>query len=529
VQSNSNQIPARLQDKKTILTRIILYSIVPVLAILLIANSITILNGRRTALDRLAATQKGIVEELSGSLINPLWNYELDQAKQIVRVKMSQDCFTGAIIHDLKTGKPSFGLAKQDSAIVESLEPPVNSYAVTKEMLYENTPHWKAEFFFTDRFVRKAVVADLRTALITALLVIAAIVASLIISLRSLIIRPLQQMLKEIATGAGEGDLTRTVASLSKDEIGELGLWFNSFIQKLQSIIKAMGKNTATLSTSAQEFTAAAGEIESNAEKMQNQAQTVSSATAKASAKVTSIAKTASAVSGSVVSMSTSIEEMSATVREVSKNCQQELTIATQANTLSLSARELMERMGKAANEIGNVIELINKIADQTNLLALNATIEAASAGDAGKGFAVVAAEVKELAKQTARATGEIGKRISEMQINTRDSVSAIEQVAAVIAEINTISHTIAAAVDQQAATINAIARSMTEAGADSTEIARHVQESARDLEQISVTIKQVHEAASVTAAGISQVRASATQLSTMAEDLQKTVNQFKV
>ena len=127
---------------------------------------------------------------------------------------------------------------------------------------------------------------------------------------------------------------------------------------------------------------------------------------------------------------------MSSSLNEVSKNCQKESQIAANANNQAKSTRDLMERLGVSSKEIGKVIEVINDIADQTNLLALNATIEAASAGEAGKGFAVVANEVKELAKQTAQATDQIGRQIEEMQNNTGNAVAAIEDITKIIEEI---------------------------------------------------------------------------------------------
>ncbi|MFN8192797.1 MAG: methyl-accepting chemotaxis protein [Nocardioidaceae bacterium] len=114
-----------------------------------------------------------------------------------------------------------------------------------------------------------------------------------------------------------------------------------------------------------------------------------------------------------------------------------------------------MAELGNSSAEIGNVIKVINSIAEQTNLLALNATIEAARAGEAGKGFAVVANEVKELAQETAKATEDIGHRISAIQSDTENAVTAITEISAIIAQINDTQTTIASAVEEQTATTN--------------------------------------------------------------------------
>ena len=120
-----------------------------------------------------------------------------------------------------------------------------------------------------------------------------------------------------------------------------------------------------------------------------------------------------------------------------------------------------MNKLGESSQEIGNVIKVITSIAQQTNLLALNATIEAARAGEAGKGFAVVANEVKELAKQTAKATEDIGRKIEAIQVDTKGAVAAIEEIGTIINQINDISNSIATAVEEQTVTTNEIGRSV--------------------------------------------------------------------
>ncbi|MDP3892392.1 methyl-accepting chemotaxis protein, partial [Nocardioides sp.] len=165
--------------------------------------------------------------------------------------------------------------------------------------------------------------------------------------------------------------------------------------------------------------------------------------------------------------------------------------------------------------EIGQVIKVITSIAQQTNLLALNATIEAARAGDAGKGFAVVANEVKELAKETARATEDIGQKIEAIQSDTQGAVSAIAEISEVIGRINDIQTTIASAVEEQTATTNEIARSVTEAAAGANGIAEDV--------------TRVASAADDTRQGAQNTLQSATDLTGMATELKQLVEQFRV
>jgi methyl-accepting chemotaxis protein len=157
---------------------------------------------------------------------------------------------------------------------------------------------------------------------------------------------------------------------------------------------------------------------------------------------------------------------------------------------------------------------VITSIAEQTNLLALNATIEAARAGEAGKGFAVVANEVKELAKETAKATEEIGQKIDTIQNDTRGAVEAIRQIGLVIGQINDIAGTIASAVEEQSSTTNEISRNVAEAAKGSGEIAQN--------------ITSVAKAALSTTQGASNAQQAAAELSRMAAELQQLVSRYQ-
>jgi methyl-accepting chemotaxis protein len=189
--------------------------------------------------------------------------------------------------------------------------------------------------------------------------------------------------------------------------------------------------------------------------------------------------------------------------------------VAKNAVSVAHSTNQTVTKLGESSQEIGKVIKVITSIAQQTNLLALNATIEAARAGEAGKGFAVVANEVKELAKQTASATEEIGRKIEAIQLDTKGAVGAIGEIGSIIDQINDISNSIASAVEEQTVTTNEIGRSVAEAARGTGDIARN--------------ISGVAEAAHNTTRGASDSQRAAAELSRMAAQLQGVVGRYRL
>jgi len=203
--------------------------------------------------------------------------------------------------------------------------------------------------------------------------------------------------------------------------------------------------------------------------------------------------------------------------------------VADNAAQLVSTSNSQIGELGGAADEIGKVIEVIQDIAEQTNLLALNATIEAARAGDAGKGFAVVATEVKELAKQTASATEDIRKRIKGIQGSSGRAVKSIGDISDVVKQVNELSRMIASVVEEQSITTKEIARNMVQSSNAAQMVSRGVAESATATQEITRNIVGVDQAARQSAQGAAQTQTTSRELSTVAEQLQGLVGQFKV
>jgi methyl-accepting chemotaxis protein len=268
----------------------------------------------------------------------------------------------------------------------------------------------------------------------------------------------------------------------------------------LRTMIDALGETATELAKNATELRENAVVMNENAKKT-----SVESGVAAASSEQVSVG---------VQTVAASTEEMVASIREISRSSNESAEMSKSTLASAVETNRTIQQLGVSSQEIGNVIKVISSIAQQTNLLALNATIEAARAGDAGKGFAVVANEVKELAKQTAKATEDITNRIGAIQKDTQGAVEAIGGISRAMEKLNSISGAIAAAVEEQTATTN--------------EVSRVIGESRKGVESITHTIREVSGAAVQSAQRCEETLRSSEVLSSLADKLRTLVKQVQ-
>ncbi len=307
-------------------------------------------------------------------------------------------------------------------------------------------------------------------------------------------IKALLDQSRTLAAGVASGNLD------VRADPGKINGDFRPVIEGMSSIIDAFSTVPAiqdcakSLASSSAELMAVSQQLSGSAEETASQASVVSTASEQVSRNVQTIA--------------TGAEQMNASIKEIAKSACDAAKIATTGVKVAELTNSRVAQLGESSLEIGKIVKVITSIAEQTNLLALNATIEAARAGDAGKGFAVVANEVKELAKETARATDDIGRRVEAIQTDTRSAAESIAQINTIIHQINDLQNAIASAVEEQSVTSGEIGRNIAEVAAGSAEISRNF------------TI--VAKTARGSAGGANDTKHTAAELARMAAELER-------
>lgn len=307
-------------------------------------------------------------------------------------------------------------------------------------------------------------------------------------------------ILSEVLERAANGDLTAEVPIKGDDAMGKIGLAIEDLLHNMCANLSTMSHNSQLLAAASEELNVVGNQMSDNA------AQTHS--------KSIVVSDVANQVSANLEEVVVNCEQLHESIRDISKNAAEAASVANQAVTAADKANGTIMKLGDSSVEIGNIVKVITSIAQQTNLLALNATIEAARAGEAGRGFAVVANEVKELAKETARATEDISRKVEIIQQDTSSATMAIGEISSIIRLINDTQNMIASAVEEQSATTSSISSTVSVASKGGADIVSNM--------------AQVTEAAQFTASGAGDSQKAAEELSKMANEMEKLVAQFK-
>lgn len=345
---------------------------------------------------------------------------------------------------------------------------------------------------------------------------------------RSGIMKPLREV-NGFIDKIADGDLRGSLKPRAQDEIGNMVAQLSGMSGKLNSMIRDISAASTSLFSSSGKLGASADSFVTAASDTASRTISVAAAAEEMSANMSTVAAATEQAATNISLVSTATEEMTSTINGIVHSTEKAQSITESAVREASSASEKVDELGRAALEIGKVTEAITEISEQTNLLALNATIEAARAGEAGKGFAVVANEIKELAKQTATATGEIKSRVLSIQESTEATVQQIQQITQVIGEVNAIVGTIVTAVDEQSVTTKEIADNINQASIGIQEVTENVAQVSLVSSQVAQDISEVSQSTDAISQGSATIRANAADLTTMAEQLKNLVQHFHV
>ncbi len=366
-----------------------------------------------------------------------------------------------------------------------------------------------------------------RRNLIVGFFVVAAGIILTIFLVRS-INRPLRD-LAEKSIKVGEGDYTVKFSSENKDAIGQLTNSLGVMVDKSKEMIEDIVASSTTLREASGHLLDISGQMVISADSTTKIADETSESATSASGNMDSISAAMEESATNLEIIATASEEMGSTIKEIAENSSKARFTTESAVASVMKSHKVIKDLGEAAKTIGKVTETITEISEQTNLLALNATIEAARAGEAGKGFAVVANEIKELAKQTAAATGHIKSAITGIQTQTEETIVDIEEISQVIGEVNDIVATIVTAVEEQAVTTNEIVSNVTQASMGINEINENVATSSKLTNSMSEGVGQVKEKSMAVKDNSERIRVSAVSLSELSEKLTAFVSRFRI
>ena len=329
----------------------------------------------------------------------------------------------------------------------------------------------------------------------------------------------------DLAKDVAAGDLT--VENYGSSTPGSLQEALFLMSSRLRSLIGNIVNEGRSLQATSTELALAAEDLTGGAEQSALRADAVAASTEEMSLSMTTVTASSEQAAQNVNIVAIAMEEMASAGQSIAQNTAKASEMTEEAVSFAAQSSEKVNRLGDAASEISKVTEVITEISEQTNLLALNATIEAARAGEAGKGFAVVANEIKELARQTAEATGEIKTKIDSIQSSTNDTVKEISQIGKVINDVNELVTTIAAAAEEQSVTVGDVSSNVAEAASGINEVNKNISQASIVASEIARDIETVSQVSGEAKEGSLRLQESSKELKKVADKINSETGQF--
>ncbi|MBB4287694.1 methyl-accepting chemotaxis protein [Roseospira goensis] len=454
-------------------------------------------------LDRKARTMGTLTAEM---LSSPMWNLNEDELQRLLGLLEEDPALHGAAIVEKGT-------------VLHQVGTPLDEAGDTAGLVYREVPIEHAD--------SEAPIGTLRIAFSTETLAaqywriarlgglimvgLAAVLALVVWLVMRHLVGPLRGLTRvmdalsrdnlEVEVGHDQradeiGKVARVLIAFKENARARRALEAEQAAQQARNAQRVRGEMVALTHALDEQVRSVIAVVEDQATGMHDTAVQMRDAIQATEARASDAADASRQAAGSVDAVAAAAEEMAGSVREISQQMTKATAIAQDAVHQANDTNDRIGGLARAADQIGAVVNLISDIAKQTNLLALNATIEAARAGEAGKGFAVVANEVKTLATQTAKATEDIAEQIGTMQAATREAVDAIQGIVGVIGDINEITTTVSAAVEEQTAATREISESAQSASTSTQESAGNITEVSGSADRTSGYAHEVQSAA---------------------------------
>lgn len=326
-----------------------------------------------------------------------------------------------------------------------------------------------------------------------------------------------------------EGDLTRSIDVRGENEVDRLLEGVQILNTSLSAIIFQLKENSADLNNGSKVLGESSQSLSASFEEISQQSGTIAAAATQMGQNLENVSASAEEMSISLAEVAGKAAESAKATEAVVDISRRNATNASEAAVKTEDAQGVIRELGNAAKNIGNVIDIIQKIAEQTNMLALNAAIEAAGAGEAGKGFAVVASEVKELARQTATSSDDIKKQIESIQKTTDTTIESIKQISDMIALVNNGNSEIATNIEQISQVNTTIAAAVEEQSTTTKEITKNIGEVAAAAGDVVKNINGISQGIAGSVNDSHKVSALASELGTLAGSLAAIVSEYKV
>lgn len=469
--------------------------------------------------ESLNSQTEAVLERLALNLPPSMWNFETDQMESIIESEIGSPEISGIFVYD--TEKLVLGrVVDEDEEVVEAESFAPDARTKESGLLFDDsgtkTNVGRVVVVIDESAVTAVLNAAMMRSVIQVVVMLVILISAITLLLRQIVIRPLDQVrdaLKDISSG--EGDLTRRLDFDQDNEIGDVAEHFNSFVDKIQQLVKQVVDSNVQMTELIEELTRVAQSTNHGVQTQNSETDQVAAAVNQMSATANDISQNAADAAAAAKHTNEEAGSAKSVVVHTSTS------IANLAQAIDSSAQVINE----LENDVGNItamVSVIQSIAEQTNLLALNAAIEAARAGDQGRGFAVVADEVRSLASKSQETTVEIQEIINRLQTGARSAVTVISESKQngedTVEEVNKADHSLGDIV-KAIETINDMSIQIASASEEQTSV----------TEEISKSITRIADISNETAHGASSTEAACGQLEALAQQTRQQLGRFKV